>query len=113
LIWLRRALVNTLLNLRVPRNVGKFFPSCITGGFSRSSQFHSVHELLLKDDMGSTCSTHGVKSNAQRVSVGKPEGKRPSQDLDISGKVILKWKDDGVLCTGLMWLRIGTGGGLL
>jgi hypothetical protein len=52
----------------------------------------------------------------KRVSVGKPEGKRQSEDLDIRGMVILKWtseKDDGVLWTGLIWLRIGTGGGLL
>jgi hypothetical protein len=27
--------------------------------------------------MGGACSTYGEKSNAYRVSVGKPEGKRP------------------------------------
>jgi hypothetical protein len=35
-IWLRiwRALVNAVMNLRIPQNVGKFLSSCATGGFS-------------------------------------------------------------------------------
>jgi hypothetical protein len=37
-----RALVNTLLNLRVPYYVGKFSSSCATGGFSRRAQPHLV-----------------------------------------------------------------------
>jgi hypothetical protein len=37
-----RALVNTLMNLRVPQNVEKFLSSCATGGFSRSAQLHGV-----------------------------------------------------------------------
>jgi hypothetical protein len=37
-----RALVNTVLNLRVPENVGKFLSSCATGGFSRRAQLHGV-----------------------------------------------------------------------
>jgi hypothetical protein len=35
-----RALVNTVLNLRVPLNAGKFFCGCIIGGFSRRAQLH-------------------------------------------------------------------------
>jgi hypothetical protein len=30
-----------------------------------------------KDEMGRICSTNGAKSNAYRILVGKPEGKRP------------------------------------
>jgi hypothetical protein len=30
-----RALVNTVMNLRVPLNIGKFLSSCTTSGFSR------------------------------------------------------------------------------
>jgi hypothetical protein len=30
-----RALVNTIMNLRVPQNIWKFFSSCTTGGSSR------------------------------------------------------------------------------
>jgi hypothetical protein len=37
-----RALMNTVMNLRVPYNVGKFLSSRITGGFSRMAQIHGV-----------------------------------------------------------------------
>jgi hypothetical protein len=33
----------------------------------------------------------GVKRNEYRVLVGKPEGKRPLGDLDVGGRVILRW----------------------
>jgi hypothetical protein len=59
----------------------------------------------------------GEKRNAYRLLVGKPEGKRPL------GRPRRRWVDnirmdlerwwDGVMCTGLIWLRIGTGGELL
>jgi hypothetical protein len=35
-----RALVNTVMNLRVPQHAGKFFTSCRIGGSSRRAQFH-------------------------------------------------------------------------
>jgi hypothetical protein len=34
------ALVNTVINLRVPQNTGKFLSSCRIGGFSRRAQLH-------------------------------------------------------------------------
>jgi hypothetical protein len=34
-----RALVNTVMNLRVPQNAGKFLSGCTIGGFSRRAQF--------------------------------------------------------------------------
>jgi hypothetical protein len=37
-----RALVNTVMNLWVPLNAGKFFSSCPTGGFSTRAQLHEV-----------------------------------------------------------------------
>jgi hypothetical protein len=37
-----RALVNKVMNLRVPLNVGKFLSSCATAGFSRSAQLYGV-----------------------------------------------------------------------
>jgi hypothetical protein len=37
-----RALVNTVMNLRVPLIVGKFLSSCTAGGFSRRAQLSGV-----------------------------------------------------------------------
>jgi hypothetical protein len=37
-----RALLNTVMNIRVLQNVGKFLSSCTTGGFSRRAQLHEV-----------------------------------------------------------------------
>jgi hypothetical protein len=66
--------------------------------------------------MGGLCSTNGEKRTAYRLLVGKPEGKRPL------GRPRLRWVDnirwilerwDGMMWTGLVWLRIGTGRELL
>jgi hypothetical protein len=35
-----KALVNTVMNFRVPKNPGKFLSSCTIGGFSRRAQLH-------------------------------------------------------------------------
>jgi hypothetical protein len=37
-----KALVNTVMNLRVPYNARKFLSSCTIGSFSRSAQLHEV-----------------------------------------------------------------------
>jgi hypothetical protein len=37
-----RALVNKVMDLRVPLNAGKFLSSCTIGGFSRRSQLYEV-----------------------------------------------------------------------
>jgi hypothetical protein len=43
LIWLRiRVLVNTVMNIQVPYNVGKFSSSCENGSFSRKAQLNRV-----------------------------------------------------------------------
>jgi hypothetical protein len=69
--------------------------------------------------MGGSCSTNGENRNAYRLLVGKPEGKRPL------GRPRRRWVDniwtdlgdvrwgDGVMWTGFVWLRIGTGGEVL
>jgi hypothetical protein len=59
----------------------------------------------------------GEKRNTYRLLVGKPEGRRPL------GRPRHRWVDNirmdlgevgwGVMWTGLVWLRIGTGGELL
>jgi hypothetical protein len=38
------------------------------------------------------------------------------EDRDVGGWIILRWnldEYDGMLLSGLIWLRMGTGGGLL
>jgi hypothetical protein len=37
-----RALVNTVMDHRVPLNIGEFWNSCTTGGVSRRAQLHEV-----------------------------------------------------------------------
>jgi hypothetical protein len=60
----------------------------------------------------------GVKLNMYRLLVRKPEGKRslrrPRHRCVDNNKMNLReigW--DGMVWIGLMWLRIGTSGGLL
>jgi hypothetical protein len=58
----------------------------------------------------------GEKWNVYRILVVKPEGKSHSEDQDVGGWIILKWileSKNGVVRTGLIWLRIGIRGGLL
>jgi hypothetical protein len=40
-----RALVKTIMNLRVPNNVWNVLSSCTTSGFSRRAQFHEVSTI--------------------------------------------------------------------
>jgi hypothetical protein len=58
----------------------------------------------------------GEKRNAYRISLEKPERKRPLKiprsRWEDSVKMDLR-KYEGMVWTGLIWLRIGTGGGLL
>jgi hypothetical protein len=34
---------------------------------------------------------HGTRRKAYKMLVGKPEGKRPLEDLGVGGKIILEW----------------------
>jgi hypothetical protein len=68
--------------------------------------------------MGRECSTNWNKENAYRILVGKPEGKsglgRPRRKWEYNNKMD-RWileRQDGVVWTGLIWLGIGTSGGL-
>jgi hypothetical protein len=71
---------------------------------------------MKEDEMGKACSTYGDMINAYRMLVGKPEGKKPL------GRPRRRWKDNikmdlkkqvDRVCIRFIWLRIGTGDGLL
>jgi hypothetical protein len=49
--------------------------------------------------MGITCSTHGAKSNAYRIVVGEPEGKRPL------GRPRRRWEDN-IKMEGLSYMEL-------
>jgi hypothetical protein len=38
---------------------------------------YNYNDAVKENEMGSACSTYGEERNAYRISVGKPEGKRP------------------------------------
>jgi hypothetical protein len=66
--------------------------------------------------MGRSCSTHGDEENSCRILVRKPDGKRPLVRPRRRRVIILNWilkRQDGVVWTGLIWLRIRNTGGLL
>jgi hypothetical protein len=58
----------------------------------------------------------GERRGAYRALVGKPEGRRPLGRPRRRWRIILKWIFERLgegAQTGLIWLRIGTDGGLL
>jgi hypothetical protein len=66
--------------------------------------------------MDGTCGTFEGSEGTHKGLVGKPEGKRLlGRPRHVYGRVILKWGSRNVMgaCTGLVWLKIGAGGGLL
>jgi hypothetical protein len=69
--------------------------------------------------MDGQCSTKWEKRNSYMLLVGKPEGKRPLGRPKLRREDNIKMNFDswrgggGVMWTGLVWLRIGTGGELL
>jgi hypothetical protein len=64
--------------------------------FAKYNQIDQVEE----DEIGGACSTNGEKRNAYRLSVRKPEGKRPL------GRLKHRWVDgwmDGSRRGGMGW----------
>jgi hypothetical protein len=65
-----RALVNTVMNLRVPLNIGKFVSSCTTGSFSRWAELLEVSYLDFGTNqhtvyVGLYCDLYFVSSRTQ------------------------------------------------
>jgi hypothetical protein len=57
----------------------------------------------------------GHVRNAYKILVGKSEGKTPYGRPRLNGRIILEWilgKYGGMVCTGCIWFRIGTSGGV-
>ena len=68
------------------------------------------------EKLGGVCGTYWSRERYIQGFGGKTSGKDNLEDLDVNGKVILKWiikKWTGEAWTGLNWLRIWTGGGRL
>jgi hypothetical protein len=60
------------------------------------------------------CSTYGERRGVYRVLVGKPAGKRPLGRPGYKWEDNIKWIFKKLYVgewTGLIWRRIGTGGG--
>jgi hypothetical protein len=55
----------------------------------------------------------GQGRGAYRILVGRPERRNHLEDPGIDGMLILKWFFKKWAWTGLIWLSVGTGGGLL
>jgi hypothetical protein len=77
-------------------------------------KYYSVNQIQ-KNEMGGACSMYGKKE----VHTGFWRGYLREGDHlggpGVEGRIILKWifKKWDEAWTGLSWLRIGTGGGLL
>ena len=66
--------------------------------------------------MGGAYSTYAGEERCIQGLIRKPEEKYHLKDTGVDGRIILKWifrKWDVRAWTGSMYLRLGTGGGLL
>ena len=70
----------------------------------------------IKIEIGRTCGIHGGQDRCVQGFVGSSEGESHLEGIELDGRIILEWIFSewavGAL-TGLIWLRIGTGGGHL
>jgi hypothetical protein len=78
--------------------------------------FFNTNTVVEEDEMVKACSIHGREEKCIQSLVGKLEGERPLGRPRCIWKVILKWilkEYDGLMWTGIIWLRIGISGRLL
>jgi hypothetical protein len=83
-----------------------------------NEEFHNLYSLpniirMMKSRRMRWARHKWGKRNEYRILVGKPEGKRP---LGIpkhrwADNIKIDLREDGMVWTGLMWLKIGTSGG--
>ena len=75
-----------------------------------------MDDKIEKNEISGACSTYGVRKGVYRVLWRNLRERDHFQSLRVGRIIILKWifrKCDVGAWTGLIWLRIGTGGGLL
>jgi hypothetical protein len=79
------------------------------------TRLHGI--IFQKNEMGGSCSTYrGEKRYIQGFGRGTLRERDHLDGQEVDGRIILKWfirKWGGGHWTGCVWLRIGTGGGLL
>jgi hypothetical protein len=84
-----------------------------TGDMSSSIKYY-YDDQIKEDEMGGVCSAHG--GNAYKMLVIRLKGRKHSKDLDVEGRIILKWilgKYGLGVWIGFIWHMIGTGSGVL
>jgi hypothetical protein len=76
-----------------------------------------LRDQVEKNEIGGAYSTYGESRGVYRVLGGNLEEGDHLEDPDVDEKIILRWIfrkwAGGLVWTGFIWLRIGTGGGFL
>ena len=72
-----------------------------------------LRDQIEKKELGGACRTYRGQKMHKGFWWGELRARHNIKYLDVDGRVILKWvfkKCDAEASTGLIWLRIGTGG---
>jgi len=102
---------------RVLRNIFGPKRDEVTGEWRKlyNIQYCSGYQIE-KSEVGRACSTYGGEERCRGFWWGNMRERNHLEDPDIDGRIILRWicrKWDVTAWKGLMWLRIGKGGGHL
>jgi len=115
-----------MLENRVLRNICAPKRDEVTGEW-RKLHVEKLNDLFCSPNIGRVMKSRRMRraghvacmverGDVYRVLVGKTEGQNHVEDPGVDGMIILRWifrKWNVGVWTGLIWLRIGTGGGNL